>query len=82
MDNDKKKTVTIVVNARPHEIEKDQISFDEVVTLSGIPQDPNTEFTITYTRGHGDKPQGQLVAGETVKVKEGMIFNVTATNKS
>ena len=39
-------------------------------------------FTVTYTRGEGHKPQGTLVEGETVKVKDGMIFNVTATDKS
>jgi Multiubiquitin len=39
-------------------------------------------FTVTYRRGEGNKPEGTLVEGETVKVKEGMIFNVTATDKS
>ena len=39
-------------------------------------------FTITYRKGHGHKPEGTLLEGQTVKVKEGMIFNVTATDKS
>ncbi len=83
MSNDHdKKHVTIVINARPHEVSKDELSFDEVVALSGLPHDDNTIFTITYSRGHGNKPQGQLVAGEAVRVKDGMIFNVTPTNKS
>ncbi len=76
------KKITIVVNARPHDVEKDHISYEEVVALSGLPQDENTIFTITFNRGHHDKPQGQLVAGDSVKVKDGMIFNVTPTNRS
>jgi hypothetical protein len=39
-------------------------------------------FTITYRRGQGNKPEGTLDDGDTVKLKEGMIFNVTATDKS
>jgi len=39
-------------------------------------------FTITYRKGHGNKPDGNLAEGELVKVKDGMIFNVTATDKS
>ena len=46
------------------------------------PTGENIVFTITYRRGHGDKPEGSLVEGETVKIKKGMIFNVTATDKS
>jgi hypothetical protein len=77
-----KKTVTIIINAKKHEVQKEKLSFDEVVALSGLPHDENTIFTITYSKGHQDKPQGQLVRGDTVPVKEGMIFNVTATSKS
>lgn len=46
------------------------------------PTGPNIVFTITYRRGHGDKPEGTLVEGGTVRIKDGMIFNVTATDKS
>ena len=46
------------------------------------PTGENWEFTVTYRRGHGPKPQGSLVAGETVRVKKGMVFDVQATDKS
>jgi len=39
------------------------------------------EFEVA-TGGHGSKPEGTLVEGDTVKVKEGMIFNVARTDKS
>jgi hypothetical protein len=39
-------------------------------------------YTVTYRKGEGHKPEGTLTEGERVKVKDGMIFNVTATDKS
>ncbi|HEY4360264.1 MAG TPA: multiubiquitin domain-containing protein [Bryobacteraceae bacterium] len=80
--DEKKKQVTIVVNARPHLVAKGDICFDAVVKLSGLPGGENVTFTVTYRRGEGHKPEGSLVEGECVKVKEGMIFNVTRTDKS
>jgi hypothetical protein len=76
-------TVTIIVNARPKTVEKDAITFEEILHLAydQPPCGPNWVFTVTYHRGHGNK-EGSLRAGETVKVKEGMIFDVTATDKS
>lgn len=77
-----KKQVTIIVNGRPHQVAKEDISFEEVVALAKLVTGPNIVYTVTYDRGHGHKPQGTLVPGESVKVKDGMIFNVTATDKS
>lgn len=78
-----KKTVTIIVNAREHEVEKDLLSYEEVVAFyENPPTGPNVLFTVTYRRGHGDKPEGELVAGESVRVKHRMIFVVTPTDRS
>lgn len=79
-----KKAVTIIVNGRSRSVPKDELSFAEVVVLAfdNPPTGENVEITITYTRGHGQKPEGSLTRGQTVKVKEGMIFNVSATNRS
>lgn len=79
------KTVTIIVNAREHEVEKGELSYAKVVALAyggNPPSGPYIVITITYRRGHGQKPEGTLDEGGSVKVKEGMIFNVTATDKS
>lgn len=83
-DKEQDKNVTVVVNGREKVVLKDELSFHEVVALAfdNPPTNSNTLFTITYRRGHGDKPEGTLVEGATVKVKKGMIFNVTATDKS
>ena len=78
-----KKAVTIIVNTKPHEVEKEKICFVDVVTLSGLPGGEYIVFTVTYRRGQGNKPEGSLVeGGECVPVKDGMIFNVTRTDKS
>jgi len=78
------KQVTIIVNGRQKVVMKDELSFDEIVALAydNPPNGENIVFTITYRRGQGHKPEGTLVQGETVKIKDGMIFNVTATDKS
>jgi len=77
-------TVTIVVNGRPHEVPKREVSFAEMVDIAfpGQSQGNNICFTITFKRGHGGKPEGTLVEGESVKAKEGMVVNVTRTDKS
>ncbi len=76
--------VTIIVNGREKVVAKDDISFDEIVALAF--DDPPTGeficFTITYRKGKGNKPEGTMMEGEEIKVKAGMIFNVTATDKS
>jgi hypothetical protein len=75
------KTVTVIVNGRPKEVSKEDISFAEVVVLAGFTPSETTIFTVTYRKGEGNK-EGMLVDGDSVKAKDGMIFNVTATDKS
>jgi len=77
------KTVSIIVNGREREFAGNEISFEQVVALANLGSEGvNIVFTVTYKRGEGHKPEGSLVAGESVKVKQGMIFNVTRTDKS
>lgn len=79
-----KKEVTIVVNGQQKQVEKTELTFADVVGLAfnPVPSGPNVMITVTYRNGHGEKPEGTLTEGESVKVKEGMIFDVTATDKS
>ena len=80
----KDKTFTIIVNGREKSVSSRELSFDQIVDLAfDDPQrGPQIFFTITYRRGQGDKPEGSLVEGKTVKLKDGMIFNVIRTDKS
>ena len=79
-----RKEFDIIVNGRKKEITTKELSFDEIVALAfnPVPSGPNIMFTITYRHGPAANPQGNLLEGGTVKLKDGMIFNVTATDKS
>jgi len=76
--------VTIVVEGTPHEWPKGEITYAEVVTLfdAAYPTHPEITYSVTYKRGHGNKPEGILAPGASVKVKDGMVFNVSATGQS
>ena len=79
------KKITIIVNGRKKEVTGKELSYIEIVNLAydnSPPTGPNIVFAVTYKRGQGNKPEGTLVEGETVKIKEGMIIDVTPTNKS
>lgn len=82
---DDPKTVVIIVNTREHAVDKNkEISFEEVVSLAydgNPPSGPNLEFTVMYRRGEGNK-DGSLMAGQSVKVKDRMVFSVSATDRS
>jgi Multiubiquitin len=78
------KNFTIIVNGRQKTITNKELSFDQVVALAfdPVPSGPNMLITVAYRRGEGNKPEGTLTQGETVKVKDGMNFDVTATDQS
>lgn len=84
MEKKEHKKVTIIVNGEPHQVSKDEITYNEVVTLAfpDFPHHPERTYAVTYERGHGNKPQGILSPGGIVKVKEGMIFYVKHTGQS
>lgn len=79
-----KKLVGIVVNGTPHDVEKDEITYAAVVTFAfpDFPQHPERTYAVTYDRGRGNKPEGILSPGGTVKVKDGMLFYVKHTGQS
>ena len=79
-----KKIVTIIVEGTPHEWPKGEITYSEVVTLEDpdYPQHPQITYSVKYKRGRGNKPEGILAPGASVKVKERMVFNVTETGQS
>ena len=78
------KEFTIIVNGRQKVVTSRELSFADIIALAfdNPPTGQNIVFTVTYRRGEGQKPEGTLVEGETVHIKDGMIFNVTATDKS
>jgi len=85
IESKKTKEVIIIVNGRDKEIEKGKIRYEEIIVLAfgSYDPNPNIEYTVTYSKGDNlHKPKGILDKGESIMVKEGMIFNVTRTDKS
>lgn len=82
--HENRRDVTIIVNARPKVWNEKEISYKQVIELAfgSYSDDENTVYTVTYSKGEQPHHEGSLVKGGSVKVKEGMIFNVTQTNKS
>ncbi|MDH5367345.1 MAG: multiubiquitin domain-containing protein [Cyclobacteriaceae bacterium] len=78
------KEFTIYVNSKPKKWSEKQISYVQVVVLAGYPppNDPNIFYTVTFKKGDNQKPEGTMVKGDIVKVKNEMKFNVTQTNRS
>ena len=75
---------TIIVNGQRKVVITRRVSFNEIVKLA-FPTPPagaNILYTVSYEDGPRVNPQGSLKEGQSVVVKNGMIFNVTATDKS
>jgi hypothetical protein len=78
------KEYIIFVNSREKKWLKKTITFDEIVILAfgAISNDPNASYTVTYKKGDNQKPEGIMVRGDEIKVKNEMKFNVAETNRS
>jgi hypothetical protein len=74
----------IIVNGQKKTVTTKTVTFDEIVKLAfpTPPSGANILYTVSYEDGPKANPQGSLKEGGTIKVKDGMIFNVTATDKS
>lgn len=84
MESNEKKGVQIYVNARPKDWSEKKISFEQVITLAfgSYSDDENIDYTVSFSKGDDSKKEGTLTKGEDVKVKNGMVFNATRTDKS
>jgi hypothetical protein len=78
------KAYHIIVNGRKKEVSTKILTFNQVVALAfnPLPSGPNVQFSVTYRKGPKKNPEGTMTEGETVRIKDGMIFDVTETNKS
>ena len=74
----------IFVNGTPETVHTPRLSYWDVVKL-GFPDakpEDNLVYTIDYSAGPRQNPEGALGEGESVRVKEGMKFYVTPSDKS
>lgn len=81
------KQVTIIVNGRQKTVPKDEMTFREIVEIAfpGAPPPSETMvYTVAYKKGGNEKkPEGTLEDGDPpLKMKDGMIINVTQTDRS
>lgn len=81
---DKDFKITLIVNGRPKLWIEKTITFEQVVVLAFGNFDPNPAkiYTVTYDKGPHENSEGTMVKGGKVYVKDKMIFNATATDKS
>ena len=76
--------ILIYVRGRRHEVEDENITFAQVVNL-GYPdgkRGPLYEYDVKWKDGPRGEETGILHEGESVKVIEGMKFDVKFTDKS
>ena len=76
--------ITVIVNGRKKETPSRVLTFMQVVALAfdPVPTGQDWVFTVTYRKAASKPHEGTLTEGKTVTVRNGTVFNVTATNKS
>lgn len=76
-------THKLVINGRPKDVEHHRLTYRDLVELAypGDRPDPTITYTVAYANPFGK--DGTLTEGqEGVEVQEGMVCNVTKTNRS
>lgn len=75
------RVITIAVNTKSFPWHNKKITFEQVVELAfpGQPYDPSGTL-VEYSRAHG--PDHALTVGQSVEVKDGMVFDVEPANRS
>ena len=85
-----KDRVKIVVNGREKVVPSGELSSDKEISFRQVvglafdppPSGPGIVFTVSYRNGAGRPPDGRFVAGKSVKIQDGTVFNVSFTDKS
>ncbi|QGG57836.1 multiubiquitin domain-containing protein [Paenibacillus sp. B01] len=84
MQEEKKEhQVQIYLNSRPRIVDKEKLSFRDVIVLyyGSYDENPNVAYTVSHKRNE-HTPSVSMVDGDEVQVKEGMMFSVSKTDKS
>lgn len=76
--------ITLIVNGRPKSWTENTITFEQVIVLAFGTYDPNPNrvYTVTFDKGPYENPEGSMVKGDKVLIKDKMVFNATSTDKS
>ncbi len=70
--------ILVIVNGVSHTVPRKHVSYEDVVTLAG--KNPKAGYTVTYDKASDNNPNGDLIPGESVRVKHRTVFNVALTN--
>lgn len=76
--------ITLVVNLKETPWGGRRMSYEQV-TLLAYPNPPPgivITYTVEYEAGPASNPEGSMTVGDSVKVKDGMVFSVTETGRS
>lgn len=76
--------VTLIVNLQEKPWTGRRISYEQV-TLLAYPNPPPgivITYTVEYEAGPASNPDGSMTVGDSVKVKDRMVFSVTETGRS
>lgn len=78
------KHIEVIVNGQPKSVAKEDLTYQEVVEMAlGVYEgNPNIAYTVLYFKGNESKPKGELVKGEILKIRNGIVINVTRTDRS
>jgi len=83
MNSDAEETVEIYVNEDKHPVDKEKISYDEIVAIflkdGGV---QSADYLVKYSRGHSKNVKGTLEPGQEVMVQDEMRFRVSGTGES
>ena len=78
------KSFTIIINGREYTVDTEEVSFDYIVDKA-YPDGGRGDlisYTVLFYEGGGRPTEGGVDEGESVKIKDGTIFNVTRTDRS
>jgi len=79
--DDKTKTYRIYVDGVEHSVDHDVLTYEEVVLLFTPTPEEGTVYAVSFE--HGRKPkEGELHAGESVRIKQNTEFDVDDTGRS
>jgi len=80
----REKDITLIINLEEKSWDKKRISYEEITLLAFGPPPPGIviTYTVEYENGPRSNPEGSLISGKSVKVRERMVFSVTETGRS
>jgi len=77
------KEYSIIVNGRRITTSEHKLTYDQILQMAKIPEGGQTTlYIITFERGTHGNSEGTISLGGSIVIKEGMVFNVSTTNKS